>query len=244
MIDVGKIKEPEILEFLLKKDQLHAFMSFMVMGAYRFPDYDDRLVRLKVAINVDRMRLGLDPNSKPGDIDILAIPVWNDIPEFNKTIAIEVKISRPTIAKPSKSPSSLGATQARGLFSDGFPYCGLLHLVVAEPLPESLKLPIPIMSNKVDADGNLQETGETQLSDLFGCYSTDRQFGRLETLGLPVNIGLCSMSVDISENGRGRMVMGVGFGHNRFPGINPEVSNELIQCIAHDYALYPELYSG
>ena len=93
-------------------------------------------------------KLGLDADGKPGDIDYLVLPLDNSKPLVDRTIAIEAKIVRPTIENPERNANSFGREQIFGLLKDGFPFVGLLHIVVPEPLSKDLHWQIPLMKNE------------------------------------------------------------------------------------------------
>lgn len=237
-----KVKEKELIEYLFQKNQLGHFVSFMISGTYPFPDYDDRLVGLKYALNIEKEWLGLEPGHKPGDIDILIIPFMNGLPEFHKAMAVEVKVPRPTIINPGKNPSSMGVSQVKGLLRDGFPFCGLLHLSAAEPLPEELQVPIPLMENRLDENGNLIRSGKYVNLDYSGFSSVNRQIGRLKQLDIHQAVGFCTKSVGLYVDGNGKRMISISEGHERWPMANPYTSQALISRIKNYFLHNPDCY--
>lgn len=222
--------ETDLLEWLFKKRQLGQFTSFMISGAYPDPKFDDRLVRPHVFLGVKREELGLFPNLKPGDVDILVLPEYEGNVEFSKAMAIEVKVPKPSVNRPDKNPSTLGRSQVKGLLRDGFPYCGLLHLVAAQNLPEEFHKEIPIMSYNLDENGELIPTGETLRTDHFGFECSKRQLNRLRSFGLDNYIGFSSQSINIWQN-TGQHMMSISYNTTHPPSINPKTSKKLINNI-------------
>ncbi len=45
--------------------------------------------------------------------------------------------------KPSKNVNTNGVKQVYGLLRDGFPYVGLLHIVIPEPFPKYFHRKLP-----------------------------------------------------------------------------------------------------
>ena len=183
-----KSKESLVVEEICKDisilaNSLDIFLSSAFLGKNDHPFGQDTLI-LK---EVPREELGLVASHKPGDIDLLLVP-YNGAPMLDKSIAIEVKVVRPTIEKPGKSPSKLGVTQARGLLKDGFPYVGLLHVCIPEPLPTEMHLNIPMKGWNVDEFGNMEDLGYDVLWDPFPTISADRQLGRLLATVVPESI--------------------------------------------------------
>lgn len=192
-----------------------------------------------VAIGVDRSVLGLAPDKRPGDIDLLVLPEVSGTLQIDRAVAIEAKVVRPTFERPDKTANSLGATQALGLLEDGFPFVGLLHISVPGPLPADLHLKVPHISG-VDSKLNPVETGETSIIDPFPIYSAERQLGRLEALGLPETVGYGSIGFTLSKDGEA--IAGNTIGYERTGQRNPIQSPVLLQRLAEFAANRPEAF--
>lgn len=67
---------------------------------------------------------------KPGDIDVVLGHMRRGAPDFSRFVGVEIKVRRP---KPGDigNMSSLGTTQAKGLFDIGCDQAALVHIVAA-----------------------------------------------------------------------------------------------------------------
>lgn len=166
---------------------------------------------LFVATEVIRDKLGLTLNSKPGDIDLLIIPEIENKVYFERTIAIEVKVLWPTNKKPEKNASKMGATQAKGLLTDGFPFVGLLHLAIPENSPSANKLEMP----------------NGYLMDMFPLQAAARQQGRLNKLDIPEYVGFSSVGLQSLEAD----FTGISIGFEKPPKRNPNLNRSLVNDI-------------
>ena len=203
-------------------------IGFALDTAFPFPEHTYGQ-SVFIGINVPRNFLGLDPSEKPGDIDLLIIPAKGHNLWLSKIIAIEAKIIRPTIKKPSKNANSRGVKQAMGLLRDGFPYVGLLHISIPESLPSYFHQRIPLMENKFDNDGSLIKTGKYIPIDTFPTIQAERQEGRLIAMNLPETVAYnsiafnsCSLPDQFSGN---------SIGNSRQGKVNDKISSELIYNI-------------
>jgi len=179
------LSEKEMVQQLLLNEAcLDEAISFATSPALNYGEETNGSL-LHIATEVPRELLGLEPEKKPGDIDILIIPEKKQNILFDRTIAIEVKIVRPTNMKPSKNAGKMGSTQVKGLIRDGFPFIGLLHLEVPEHSPDSKKVKMP----------------NGFLMDMFPFESAERQNGRLEKLNLPNFVGFSATGLQSSDNG-------------------------------------------
>lgn len=159
-----------------------------------------------VAKNILRQELKLTKNKKPGDIDILIIPFNEQKIFFERSVACEVKVLRPTRIKPSKNANSLGITQLKGIISDGFPFASLLHVSITEPLLEEEKMDlefsmIPLNSGITPEKGKTYEDYliNTKL-DYFSMWSSDNQIKRLMTHNIPDFAGINCVGLDFLED--------------------------------------------
>lgn len=215
--------ETEIIKRIVEdKQTLSNTIGFMLDTVFPFPERS-LAHNILIAINVPRSKLGLNPNDKPGDIDYLIIPYMKNEIMISKSIAIEVKIVRPTINNPAKNANTMGGKQVNGLLKDGFPYVGLLHISIPEAFPEETKLKIPIYNM------DMSDTGEYKLIDMFPSIHADRHKGRIISMDLPSTIGYDVVALSVTNDGNG--FSGNTFGGQNFGGYNPNISNDLIHAI-------------
>ncbi len=146
---------------------------------------------LYVGTNILREKYGFNKEEKPGDFDIVIIPYSEDKIHFERTGVCEVKVVRPTRKKPQKNSNSLGTTQLKGLIDDGFPFIGLIHISMTEPLLDKEKLEIDHITLKVGDNtkipkGKTLEDFKAKVKlDHFQWFSADKQIRRLISLDLP-----------------------------------------------------------
>lgn len=160
--------------------------------------------------------------------------------QIGRAVAIEAKVVRPTFERPHKNANSLGASQVLGLLEDGFPFVGLLHISVPEPLPADLHFKVRHISG-VDSELNPIETGETSIFDPFPVYSAERQLGRLEALGLPETVAFGSIGFTLSTDGEA--IAGNTIGYERTGKRNPLQSSALLQRLAEFATNRPEAFT-
>lgn len=182
-----------------------------------------------IGINIPRKDLGLDPRDKPGDIDYLIVPFTDKEIMLSKAIGIEAKIVRPTIAKPYRNANTMGEKQAKGLLRDGFPFVGLLHISIPEPLPKEMHWSLPIMSNKLGSNGELVATGEFASLDWFPTVHAERHEGRILALNLPPPIAYKIISFNLSKDNQN--FSGNTMNESRRGYLNPNISNKLLESI-------------
>jgi hypothetical protein len=149
---------------------------------------------------VQRKHLGFGPGI-PGDFDVLIIPVLNGAPKAECSAVIEVK--RLALRGPnwSKNVDRYGITQAEGLLRCGFPYVGVLHLIVNAPgPPENWK---ELQQFRVVDEFGRCEFEQSALSDMTGIYAAERQFARLSMRSPDSPIGLnCVALTQTTEGGK------------------------------------------
>lgn len=184
-----------VADFALFSNTIH----FALDTAFPHPEHPFAQDVL-VVLNVPRQVLGLARDRKPGDVDLLIVPVNDDV-LVDRTIAIEAKVVRPTISKPSRNVNTMGRQQTLGRLEDGFPFVGLLHMAVPESLPADLHSRIPLKSWELGEDGEQKDTGEVVLVDPFPLASARRQEGRLQTLELPPAAAYKSIGFGLSQDG-------------------------------------------
>lgn len=69
---------------------------------------------------------------------------------FEKTSVYEVKIVRPRRKTIGRNANSFGTTQVLGSVEDVFPFVGLIHVSITEPLPEEEKQDINLSTLKAN----------------------------------------------------------------------------------------------
>ena len=221
--------EEEILRRIVSNTQTVAnTIHFALDTAFPHPEHAFAQ-NIFIGINIPRKELGLDPKDKPGDIDYLIVPFTDKEVMLSKTIGIEAKIVRPTIEKPSRNANSMGETQAKGLLRDGFPFVGLLHISIPEPLPKEMRWSLPIMSNELGPNGELVETGEFASLDWFPTVHAERHKGRILALDLPLSIAYKVISFNLSRDNES--FSGNTMNESRRGYLNPNTSSGLLKSI-------------
>lgn len=241
-----------IVTQLITTDKVMAWSSveFMLSGTYKSNRYlsnNSKFNKLLIASEIPRNELKLNSNKLPGDIDLLIIPCCKNEPLYKKTIALEIKIVKPTIIKPSKNANSLGQKQVLGLAHDGFPYVGLLHIVSPEALPEHLFTELPLLkegpiSESYDKFGNYRFTYK---ADLFPLFAADRHYGRLLKLALPNFIGTSSFGVSLKmHHGRLQVFSRSIQSNYSSPKLNPYKLESTIDLIKNHHIEYSSKYNS
>lgn len=234
--------ETEILRRIISNKQTLAnAIHFALDSAFPYPEKafgQDVLIGL----NVLRTELGLAPDQKPGDIDLLIVPFNEEKILVDRTIAIEVKIVRPSIKAPDRDSNESGRSQAAGLLADGFPYVGLLHVSIPESLPSEVHWNIPVISTQLTADGKPSETGERFLVDPFPLVCARRQNGRIAAMNLPKEIAFHAIAMSLSKDGE--RFGGNTVGDERRGLLNSKTSKKLLIQIEELVSQKPERFTG
>lgn len=137
----------------------------------------------------------LSPGTKrPGDIDLLIIPFEGDELILSETMALELKVVRASFAKQGKSPDKFGFSQAQGLIDCGFPYAGVVHLIVSDEAPKE-KWREVLVTTIIDASEGVCEEPRPVLADMLPSTLIDRCYGRLISKCRNDEIGLLSTYV-------------------------------------------------
>ena len=197
-MNLQHLNEPDLISHLCADIQLLANLTgFAIDTAFPYPEQPYSHSSL-LATNLPRSKLGLNPQERPGDIDILLLPLKNGALVREKIVAIEVKVIRQTQDKPSKNANSLGATQAYGLVRDGFPFVGLLHISLPEPSPADTLKSYPVFAFPPPGTPGLIDTGRSLPRDPFPLECAKRQSGRLAKLDLPEYLAYSSIALGLS----------------------------------------------
>lgn len=135
--------------------------------------------------------------TKPGDVDLLIVPYWEDELILDQTLAIEIKAIRANYANQGKSPNGLGFTQAKGLMNIGFPYVGVGHLIVSDKSPPEMWRPMHC-ARILDEHGAVEMLPIVDV-DWMPMHLTERAFGRLQAASDEPCIGLCAAYMGAEE---------------------------------------------
>ena len=183
-----RLSEEQVIDLLINwksKDGTYT-LTHLFHGVYSPRNFHDfyKYEGCYITKNILRQNLGFKKGDKPGDFDIIIIPFSNEKIFFERTIAIEIKIVRPTRLNPKKSPTSLGITQLNGLINDGFPFISLIHICMTEPLLDSEKMDItystiPVNSGKKFTFEEYEKSIIDVKLDHFSWFSADNQIKRL-----------------------------------------------------------------
>lgn len=172
---------------------------------------------------------------RPGDIDLLVIPYHGDELVLEQTLVLEIKAVRATFAKQGKSPNEFGFSQAEGLSALGFPYVGLVHLIVSDQSPEHAWR----MMGRAEI---LDEEGRVRLlpsvpHDMLPADLMDRTFGRLEGNSRNPDHGLAAVYLEpwSEEFKTFRSDGGYWLPTCRRAQANGHVSNELLLRVGRYY---------
>jgi hypothetical protein len=146
--------------------------------------------------------IGLHPQGKPGEIDILLIPFDKTQTYFDRSSAFEVKVAKPHFENIKKGANSDGYSQVMGLVHLGFPYVGLIHIIASRPLPaqekhniKSLKRP----ANAVETPGRkLPGVDEYEMMkwDWLPFYAEINQKKRMLSYDIPKYVGLKTITIN------------------------------------------------
>ncbi|MBU4611778.1 hypothetical protein IMZ29_14910 [Achromobacter sp. GG226] len=222
------------------RTSLAATIHFALDAAFPYPEkafsHD-----VYLGINIPRAKLGLAPNQRPGDIDYLIVPFSGELARFDRTIAIEAKVVRPSMKRPGRNANAMGRSQVEGLLRDGFPYVGLVHVSVPERLPPDLHWRVPVMSGKPGPNGELVDTGDYYVVDPFPIWSAERQERRLMALKLPSEVGYRVIGMTLSADGN--RFCGNTIGEWRIGTRNPRCCQERIHSVQKLFSEEPHLFS-
>ncbi len=232
--------EAEILKRIVSNRQTLAnTIHFALDSAFPYPEHAFAQ-DVYVGINIPRVKLQLAPDQRPGDIDYLIIPFSKNEILFERMIAIEAKVVRPSVINPGRNTNTMGRTQAAGLIRDGFPFVGLVHISVPEPLPTQMHWKIQHISNNLGPNGELLETGEYSMVDPFPVLSATRQEGRVVALDLPKEVGYRVIAMTLSKDGE--RFCGNTIGEERRGVRNNIMSDTLIKSVNALLTAEPHLF--
>jgi len=225
-----------VSEILFGSARLYEFFGFVMTDVHGLKAADGwEYVFLG---NIPRTDLGLSRLGQPGDIDLLIIPHQGNKFHLGKAAAIEIKRLSLKAPRWNKSTDRLGITQANGLLEAGFPYVGILHLIVHDRGPDENHKPV-MAARVVDQDGTMEIEGSS-VTDMTGYISSERQLGRLLAHKPDPVIGLNCVSLCDVEQSTHRGVM-VGMPNGRPAKRNPKAS---LACVRHISSFMERLAAG
>lgn len=223
MTDIPSLTEPDLTRYIFKSVQLYAnaiyFIEAAALGHSRVG------WSIEAHICVSRDELGLAPDRKPGDIDLLLIPRHGDERVVAKSMAIEVKKFYVPQSKRSKSPNQYGATQTNGLLIDGFPFVGLLHIPIIQPSDASRWKVVPEMGTKL-VDGRPHIIGEAAV-DIESYNVSRRHHGRFSRFKLDEPVGYNSFALSLDESRS--QIVGWTVSDYHLANENPQISDFLLK---------------
>lgn len=184
--------EEDVITWIMEDRQRTAQALYFVLGT--FPD------AIELAFSVPREAFQLLPG-KPGDFDVILVPLEGERRCFERTAAVEVKILRLNEQRPDRNVNSYGTHQAIGALEDGFPFVGILHICV---VPRE----------------------RSGCPDFFAISSAHRHGHRLEGMKVPMCIGYHAYGYERV----GRLHM-ASLNAWRFSTANPNCRKELVSAI-------------
>lgn len=176
-------------------------------------------------ITLPRTELGLVPDKKPGDIDVLLVPTFDGDRFCERAMAIEAKRFVVPRCNRGRSPNEYGTDQINGLCSDGFPLVGLLHVALVEDSADDDLVEIPVLKMKYAISESPFE-GTTQI-DPAHFNTTKRHVGRIEGLQLPEYVGYNVETLQIDKTGS--RVVGWSVWGWKAPKVNPARDAALVE---------------
>ena len=215
-----------VREILFGSSRLYEFFGFVMTDVHGLRS-EDGWEYLFIG-NLPRTDVGLSRLGQPGDIDVLIVPHCKGMLPIGKAAAIEVK--RLSLKSPrwGKSTDRFGITQANGLLDAGFPYVGLLYLIVHHEGPDENHRNTQA-ARVLDAHGRVSFEGE-HISDMTGPISCERQLGMLLAHNPDERIGLNCVSLsDVNMNGEPGVK--IGMPHRRPAKENPRASQQCMRDI-------------
>lgn len=245
------LSEEEVIDVLINTDKKYPPLRCFSNVLYAPMRINDDLIDYKgfyVAKLILREDLGFYDKKKPGDFDVIIIPFSESNIYFERTVASEVKVVRPTRRKPTRNANSLGVTQLFGLIEDGFPFVSLIHITMPEALKEHEMQTLKFANRVLDMDnpknniGLLDDTRDV-LFDWLGMYSADKQMQRLLAFDIPKYAGLYCTELSYFDNGSYSLSDIYGeYNHFHHGYFNPKVKPETINKIEKHFFENPSSY--
>lgn len=216
-----------VREILFGSTRLYEFFGFVMTDVHGLKAEDGW--EYVFFGNIPRTDLGLSRLGQPGDIDLLVIPHQGNKFHLGKAAAIEIKRLALKAPRWNKSTDRLGITQANGLLAAGFPYVGILHLIVHDRGPDENHAPM-LAARVLDQEGRMSVEGSS-ITDMTGYISSERQLGRLLAHNPDPVIGLNCVSLCDVDRPTNRGVM-IGMPNGRPAKRNPNASRTCVRQIS------------
>jgi hypothetical protein len=247
-------QEKEVIDILINWSDKDGLYDLRHLNHFVTPDLDIQeymdIKGLYIATNILRQELEFNKDEKPGDFDLIIIPFTKNEIFFERTAACEVKIVRPTRKNPLRNSNSLGTTQLNGLIQDGFPFIGLMHISITEPLKDFEKFTVDFCTLAANSDDRIEEGKKfedylTKVKvDNFPWFSADKQLQRLISCEIPKYVGL--MCLGLTQNNKEKFSFhsvsqkytGLEMGY-----FNPHRKKETIQKIIKHFEKNPLKYA-
>lgn len=221
------LPERELVWFIINEVfSLYEFFNFVVEPAIGPPPRKGwDFIYLA---EVKRHWLGLSQSGLPGDVDVLIVPTFNNCARLDLSCAIEVK--RLALRGPNwqKNVDRYGISQARGLLADGFPFVGVLHVVVSEEGPADYKRELE-QWRVIDDQGHIERIGPVWV-DMAGYEAAERQILRLASRDCPLEVGINSIAI-MRKDGAEHLWISTRPTGTRHAKANPAVNRDLLRGI-------------
>ncbi len=228
-----RLEESQLISLLIEKTKCdHGNLDFFydVTNVPRKNDFN--FDRYYITKEILRSEIGLDPTQKPGDIDILIIPAFEDKIFFEFSSAFELKVVRPTNDNYKKNSNSLGTTQTFGLIQNGFPLIGLIHVCMNEPINLNYLQQLPDLDN----------VNSIITFDPFPIYSVETQYQRVLKTELPKYVGINIFGLSFTQDNEVVTQHTAKFTAFQRGYFNPNTSKTLIVNIENHFKKYRDKY--
>lgn len=196
MTSLFELSEKKLLRYIFGdvSTYLNAF-SFMENAALglRHAEWT-----IECFLNVPRVDLGFSDLQKPGDIDVLLIPSFDDDRFAERTMAVEAKRFVVPRSNRGRGPNEYGTDQVAGLVRDGFPLVGLLHIALVENSHDVDLIEMPV--RKMHWKSGESEFDENVLHDPAHYQVLKRHNGRMEKFAVPDCVGTKAQVLQIARD--------------------------------------------
>lgn len=169
---------------------------------------------------------------RPGDIDLLLIPYEGNELILDRTLAIEVKVIRARFDRQGKSPNDFGFSQTMALRELGFPYVGLLHIIVSDDSPTHAWRKAAV-TQIIDAEGRTEELRDVW-ADMMPSDLMLRGFGRLAANSPHLDIGYVSSYLPFPPGKYSGIHLPIG----QAARLNPAVRIETLDSVGQFFDRY------
>jgi hypothetical protein len=221
------LPEKQLVRYIIQEaSTLYDFLNFVVEPAIGPPPRTGW--NYLFFAEVPRKLFGFGPGS-PGDFDIVVVPTFDGRPQAEMTAAVEVK--RLALRGPNwrKNVDRYGVTQAEGLLRCGFPFVGVLHLIVNAPGPTENWKELHRF-RVVDEFGRCEFEGPI-MGDMTGIYAAQRQYSRLTLRSPDSPIGLNCVAMTQTSDGNDKHWFHTTDPELRFARRNPRLNPLLLRNI-------------